>query len=364
MTGNLLKLLTKRVTEKTLWAYILFWNLFIVYELTFLYFTIGTIERPYVYLIYYPINIGFFYLYIELLNYVFVSHKFRYFQGIAGYVMLLAVYFLVKFVAEYFLESLTLKNINSFTYIRDFLPRNILRAFYFTILGTFFWSAGHISYFRRQAQEAENLHLIAEKEKAELEMQLAKSRNAYLQQQIKPHLLFNTLNFVYSSAQKYSNDAAHVIWLLAEVMRFSLEEPDCNGKINLAREIEQIENMLELNRYRFENPLYISLEMQGNFSNFQIIPLILLTLTENIFKHGDLTEAIQPATLHITIDEVGKLVFVSRNFKKSKNKHPRSQQALGLENVRIRLDATYAGNYKLNIIESNEFYELTLKLNL
>lgn len=364
MKGNLLKLTTKRVSEKTIRTHIIFWILFIVYELTFIYFTIGKIERLYVYLIYYSINIGFFYLYIETLNYVFVGHKFRYFQGILGYLMLLAVYFLAKLLSEYFLESLTLNNINSFAYIRDFLPRNILRAFYFTILGTFFWSAGHISHFRRQAQEAEKLHLIAQKEKAELEIQLTKSRNAYLQQQIKPHLLFNTLNFVYSNAQKYSDDAAHVIWLLAEIMRFSLEEPDYDGKINLVREIEQIENMLELNRYRFEYPLYICAEMQGNFSNFQIIPLILLTLTENIFKHGDLTEATQPAVLNITLDDTGKMVFFSRNLKKSKNKHPRSQQALGLENVRIRLDATYSGHYKLDITEPNEFYELTLTLNL
>lgn len=364
MTENLLKLIAKRITEKTIRAHIIFWNLFIVYELTILYFTTGTIERPYEYLIYYPINIGFFYLYIELLNYIFVSHKFRYFQGIVGYLMLFALYFLVKLIAEYFLDNLPLNNISSFTYIRDFLPRNILRAVYFTGLGTFFWSAGHISYFRRQTQEAEKLHLIAQKEKAELEIQLAKSRNAYLQQQIKPHLLFNTLNFVYSNAQKYSDDAAHVIWLLAEIMRFSLEEPDYDGKINLVREVEQIENMIELNRYRFENPLYISVEMQGNFGNFQIIPLILLTLTENIFKHGDLTEATQPATLNITIDEIGEMVFFSHNLKKSKNKHPRSQKALGLENIRIRLDATYAGDYKLDIIESNEFYELNLKLNL
>ncbi|MCZ4224828.1 sensor histidine kinase [Pedobacter rhodius] len=221
-----------------------------------------------------------------------------------------------------------------------------------------------MSFFRKQAVEAEKQKLVTQKEKAELETQLAKSRNAYLQQQIKPHILFNTLNFVYSNAQKYSDDAAHCIWLLAEIMRFSLEEPNYNGKINLEREVEQIENMLALNRYRFEKPLYISIEMYGNFSNFQIIPLILLTLTENIFKHGNLTEAGQPGILNITIDEAGKLIFFSRNLKKPKNKHPRRQQALGLENIRIRLDTTYAGNYKLDISEPGEFYELTLTLSL
>ncbi|KQR66940.1 sensor histidine kinase [Pedobacter sp. Leaf176] len=328
------------------------------------YIAVGKLETPHIYIVYYTINISFFYALISILNLTFNNLSIQYIKGIILFALLIILYLIIKSLADYILNNQRFNVDNIYIYAQGFLQRNIFRSLYFTSLATFFWSAGHISHFRRQTQEAEKLQLIAEKGKAELETQLTKSRNAYLQQQIKPHLLFNTLNFVYSSAQKYSDDAAHVIWLLAEIMRFSMEEPDYNGKINLAREVEQIENMLALNRYRFEKPLYISSNMQGNFGNFQIIPLILLTLTENIFKHGNLTEAAQPAILNITIDEAGKLVFFSRNLKKSKNKHPRSQQALGIQNVHIRLNATYACNYKLDITEPEEFYELTLTLNL
>lgn len=364
MVRNLLKSIIQVASSKIFHIHILCWLLFITYEIAMVYYSMRSIEKLHIYFIYYIINISFFYLYVSLLKHTFLPQNLRYVHGIIGYLLLLASYFLIKSIADFSLESKPLTNHAPFSYTKEFLPRNILRVFYFTILGTFYWLSGRIFYFKNKITKAEKLHLIAQKEKAELEIQLAKSRNAYLQQQIKPHLLFNTLNFVYSNAQKYSDDAAHVIWLLAEIMRFSLEEPDYDGKINLAREIEQIENMVALNHYRFEKPLHISVEMQGNFSNFQIIPLILLTLTENIFKHGDLTEVTQPATLNITIDEIGEMVFFSRNLKKSKNKHPRSQQALGLENVRIRLDATYSGNYKLNITEPDEFYELTLTINL
>ncbi|WP_165456438.1 sensor histidine kinase [Pedobacter kyonggii] len=205
---------------------------------------------------------------------------------------------------------------------------------------------------------------MIEKTNAELETRLAKTHNAYLQQQINPHMLFNALNFVYNSAQKYSDDAANCIWLLSEIMRFSLEEAGPDGKIELTREVEQIENLVAINRYRFREPLYISVEIGNDLGQYQIIPLILLTLTENIIKHGHLTDPNSPASLKLYADETGKLTFYSLNLKKSKNGHPRQRKALGLQNIRLRMDSFYKNDYKLEINEPGEFYELTLTLKL
>ncbi|QNN42962.1 sensor histidine kinase [Pedobacter roseus] len=237
-----------------------------------------------------------------------------------------------------------------------------MRALYFSSLAMFYWSSGRIAFFKRQTLEAEKRQLIIEKDNAELEAQLANSRNAYLQQQINPHMLFNTLNFIYNSAQKYSDDAANCIWLLSEIMRFSLEEADPDGKIRLDREVEQIRNLVAINRYRFKEPIYLNIELSSDLSHYKIIPLILLTLTENIFKHGNLTEITSPALLKLITNETGQLTFYSRNLKKSKN--ARQRKALGLQNIRLRMDSFYKGNYKLEINEPDEFYELTLILKL
>ncbi|QNR82896.1 histidine kinase [Pedobacter riviphilus] len=271
---------------------------------------------------------------------------------------------ITKSVADYLINSSPANHSNTILYVESFLQRNIMRALYFSILAMFYSLAGRIAFFKRQTLEAEKRQLIIEKEKAELENQLTKSRNAYLQQQINPHMLFNALNFVYNSAQKYSDDAANCIWLLSEIMRFSLEEAGSDGKIKLDREVEQIENLVAINRYRFKEPLYLKLEMHGDFSRYKIIPLILLTLTENLFKHGNLTEVTSPAVLKLTTNETGQLTFYSRNLKKSKNGHPRQRKALGLQNIRLRMDSFYKGNYKLEINEPGEFYELTLTLKL
>ncbi|NII83724.1 MULTISPECIES: sensor histidine kinase [unclassified Pedobacter] len=340
------------------------WILFITYELTFVYYHVGALERPYIYIAFYSINLALFYLHIRLLNFAFTEPKSSYIVGFLLFVVIVVLYLVIKGIADNFLGNPQPARYDSHIFIRAFLPRNLARAFYFILMATFYWAAKHIAHFRRQALEAEKRQLIIEKEKAELETQLTKSRNAYLQQQINPHMLFNALNFVYNSTQKYSDDAANCIWLLSEIMRFSLEEAGPDGKIKLDREVEQIENLIAINRYRFKEPLYLKLEMKGDFSRYKIIPLILLTLTENLFKHGNLTEITSPAELKLTTNETGQLTFYSRNLKKSKNARPRQRKALGLQNIRLRMDSFYKGNYKLEINEPGEFYELTLTLKL
>jgi len=358
------KLEIKQLTFKTILLHIVCWVLFAGYELSVVYYSIGKLDNPYVYIVYYPINITFFYLHVRILNNTFRG---RYFSPIAAlfvYALLLLLYLSVKFVADYILGNQKFSTENPFIYVQSIFIRNVSRGVYFTVLATFYWAAGHLSYFRRQALEAEKRQLIIEKENAKLETQLTKSQNAYLQQQINPHMLFNALNFVYNSVQKHSDDAANCIWLLSEIMRFSLEEAGPDGKIYLSREIEQIENLIAINRYRFKEPLYISVEIGNDLNDHQIIPLILLTLTENIFKHGNLTDPNSLAKIQLSTYDNGKLTFHSLNLKKSKNGHTRHRKAFGLQNIRLRLDSFYRDNYTLQINEAGEFYELTLTLQL
>lgn len=361
---NLIGLKFSPLTRKTIIIHTSFWIFFIVYELAIVYYHIGSLERPLIYIVFYTINIALFYACLKVLNYTLKGTRINYLGGLLAYLGLLFFFLIVKGFADYSLGNPQPSHHNPFIFIQKFFPRNIARGVYFTLLAIFYCSAKYIAQYKRQALEAEKRQLIIERQKAELETQLTKSRNAYLQQQINPHMLFNALNFVYNSAQKYSDDAANCIWLLSEIMRFSLEEAGPDGKIKLDREVEQIENLIAINRYRFKEPLYLKLEMHGDFSRYKIIPLILLTLTENLFKHGNLTEVTSPAVLKLTTNETGRLTFYSRNLKKSKNGHPRQRKALGLQNIRLRMDSFYKDNYKLEINEPAEFYELTLTLKL
>lgn len=360
---NSLKSVSQRLQIKILTIHIICWIIFIIYELSIVYAVLGKLERPYVYLIHYPINISYFYSCLLILNLIFGTSKLKIFKGVVYFLLLVIIYLLIKCLADYFLDDHRPFEQSPVVYLRGIYQGNLTRGLYFTFLAIFYWSAGHISYFKKQAAAAEMSQLKTEKENAELETALAKTENAYRQQQLNPHMLFNTLNFIYTNVQRHSNDAARCVWLLSEIMRFSLEATEADGKVILESEAAQLENLLEINHYRFPYPIFIDVDMDGNFQLFRIIPLILLTLTENVFKHGNLTEAQHPATIKLYVDDQGSLTFVTRNLKKPKSEYQRNQQ-IGLQNVRIRLDAEYKGNYKLEISEPADQFELTLTLNL
>jgi len=339
------------------------WLIFIAYELIFLYYLNGKIESLMTYVYYYILNILFFYAYAALMTVVFDGATARYLKGLMLFTALVSIYLLAKFALGFLLE-VPHQPINTyFNFFIRILPTTLYRASYFTILGTFYWAGGHISHFRKQASAAEKQQLIILRDKAELETRLAESRNAYLKQQVSPHLLFNTLNFIYSSVYQNSPEASHSVILLSDIMRFSLEETGSDGKVPLIKEMEQLHNLVEINRYRYETQLAISTEFEGYFERFRIIPLILLTLTENLFKHGNLSDPAYPALLRLSVTEEGRLLFYCKNLKKSKSDYARSQQ-IGLQNVRIRLNFAYPDQYEMSVSETENFYELTLNLHL
>lgn len=196
-----------------------------------------------------------------------------------------------------------------------------------------------------------------EMDKNMLETTLTRLRNVHLQQQLNPHLLFNTLNFIYSNVAEHSAEASRGVILLSEIMQFSMEEADDDGKVPVAHELAQVINLVELNRLRFDHPLLLDFEIKCEDNEAVIIPLVLLTLAENMFKHGDFTA--QPALLHLMISREGRLELRSRN-KKRPGVTPDNRKNIGLDNTRLRLDNYYPGAYRLEIREDELFFELKL----
>jgi two-component system LytT family sensor kinase len=275
----------------------------------------------------------------------------------------LAVYLFLKYILDYFLAAHHFTFFRQLIYIRKFVVLNIFRGIYFLGFSSLYWSVIRMIVYRNQAHETETMRLTTLKEKAELERNLAEARNAYLQHQINPHLLFNTLTFIHNTYYKFSREASQCVLLLVEIMRFSLHEVDTDGKTPLIKEIEQIQNFIELNQLRFDYALYIDYEVEGDFEAHQIIPLILLTLTENIFKHGNLKKEQKKAKLHISVSDQHELNFVSWNLKKHQSEAKRLR-SIGIKNVIKRLEYSYQQQYSLNIKEDDESYGLELRVQL
>lgn len=315
------------------------------------------------YVFYYAVNISLFYIHARVLDYTFGRRPPAYWVGAMLFLLNFSLFLLIKGIADLFLNAGDASFDERLQQAFRYLPANIIRNCYFIIFATFYWVGGNIAAYRRQAAEAERAELQTRTENAELQTRLAESRNAYLQQQVNPHMLFNALSFIHSHVYKSSPDAAQCVWLLSDIMRFSLDAAGPDGKTVLEKEAEQLSHLLDINRYRFGGELFVDMKMQGNLGDYRIIPLILLTLTENIFKHGVLNDAQQPASIRLAVDSNGLLQFHTSNQKKASASAERTQ-ALGLQNSRLRLDFAYPGKYTLDIHDDGNLFVLGLTIML
>jgi len=219
----------------------------------------------------------------------------------------------------------------------------------------------------RKQQEINQLLIEGQREKEE-KLRLAKERLFYeysfLQAQINPHFLFNTLNFFYSRTLPYSKEVSDGIMKLSDIMRYALDNrEDADGKVLLKKEIDHLQNVIDISQLRFDNKLNIRFSVKGNPDGHRIIPLVLITLAENAFKHGDLANEAYPLEISLCISEEEKrLHFKVRN--KKRNAVSEFSSGIGMQNIQERLKWVYQENYELKVQDQEDFYSVELLLNL
>ncbi|RFZ85110.1 hypothetical protein DYU05_05775 [Mucilaginibacter terrenus] len=362
MMKRCLSLLTKWY-GRIPWLTCLCWMLFVSYELLFVYLTRQPFGSTVTYLIYYSINISLFYCHLWVLNTTFRSDKPRILKGLVLLTLQFTGFLLIKAIPDLLFTEPGLTFSEKLQMAGRYATSNIVRNIYFMVFATFYWVAGRAARYRQKAASAERMEIQAQKESAELQVRLTRARNLYLQQQMNPHMLFNALNFVYNKVHASSPEAADCLACLSDLVRFTLDAADAEGTASLAGEAAQLDNLLRINNYRFEGKLCISMEVSGELYRFRILPLVLLTLTENVFKHGDLTCTERPAHLLLTVTTEGMLHYRSSNKKKAATVHLRERRS-GLDNTRERLKLFYKNDFTLTTQDTEDQFDLDLTINL
>src|ERR1700743_1401025 len=201
---------------------------------------------------------------------------------------------------------------------------------------------------------------LNERIQRDLENQRLSAELAFLKSQINPHFLFNSLNSIYSLAYQKSDTTPEAILKLSEIMRYMLYESNDN-KVDLSKELQYIQNYIDLQKIRFANKAFIDFKVEGRVTNQKIVPLLLIAFIENAFKHGITDDALSPVRLLITVDDA-HLHFYIQNKKHNNNKD--SMGGIGLGNVKRRLDLLYPGKYNLDIRNQRDTYICELSLIL
>lgn len=189
----------------------------------------------------------------------------------------------------------------------------------------------------------------------------------FLKSQINPHFLFNALNTLFGTAlQENAERTGEGIQKLGDMMRFMLHENTLD-KISLAREVEYLNNYIDLQKLRTSRTADIKIEtaIEEQINNLQITPMLLIPFIENAFKHGVSMQ--QPSYIKITLQTKESTLYfdVSNSiYLKADNDPEKLKSGIGLENVKQRLSLLYLGKHELIIRESAKefFVHLTLRL--
>jgi sensor histidine kinase YesM len=138
---------------------------------------------------------------------------------------------------------------------------------------------------------------------------------------------------------------------------------DCKaGEVRLEKEVEIMKNYLDLEKERYGNKIEISWNVEGEMKDIFISPLLMLPFLENAFKHGA-SEQIEKPWLGVDISAAnGILKFKITNSKNELTS--RSDNGIGISNVKKRLEFLYPGKHELKINDEGDFFAVSLMVKL
>jgi len=188
-----------------------------------------------------------------------------------------------------------------------------------------------------------------------------------LRSQVNPHFLFNTLNNLFSMAQKRDHEElADSISKLSGMMRYMIYESN-TATVPLQREIIYLEDCIALNRLRYaESEVAVSFRhpTPAVAATISIAPMLFIPFLENAFKHGVSIGQHARIDMDISVDQK-KLIFTCENTDYSQVKKLEEEKGgIGLDNVRRRLELVYPGRYELHAGPSAGKYTVNLQIEL
>ena len=237
---------------------------------------------------------------------------------------------------------------------KDLIANSLSYFLQYSIFSFGYWVG--MSTFQRQKRITE-----LELDNHSLEKKQLLTELNFLKAQINPHFLYNTLNTLYAQAQPHSEQLADNIMKLSEIMRYSLESVDNEkGTVQLRKELEHLQNLIDIHQLRFSDTLKIIFTIEGNADNHQVPPLSFITAVENAFKHGDLKNADHPLRISVNIEK--KYIYFHCSNKKKKGSVERSH-GIGIDNMKKRLNIAFQNKYEMLTKNGPESYTFELILN-
>jgi len=333
--------------------HIIIWIIFIIYESVIVVLFTGKFGKLSNYIIYYSLNITIFYVHTHIVLSKGLKSNGKVWWKLPLFLALEIIgYLLITFGLDYLVINFTdYDGSRKMGFNTSYLIGPIYRVIYFMFFSTGYY---FLLKFLSERKKTEELEL----QRLNNMIQIARSENAFLSAQIQPHLLFNTLDFIYQNARDTSPIAAETILSLSEMMRYSVDSNKDRDFIPLAEEINQVENLINLHQLRKNHELQIRFWYDDEIKAIEIVPLVLITLTENVIKHGNLLLKAHPAEIKLSTDHRDLIIETSNLINIDKKK---SGLNAGIENISKRLSYAYGDEYSFEYyVDRNHYFIVKL----
>ncbi|MFB9278213.1 ATP-binding protein [Cohnella cellulosilytica] len=113
---------------------------------------------------------------------------------------------------------------------------------------------------------------------------------AYLQAQIKPHFLFNTLNSLIALGEIDTDKMRRIGDAFSTFLRISFDYSNTSAMVDLEHELELVRSYLYIEQERFGERLAVVQEIESDI-RLSLPPLSIQPLVENAVRHGILKRA-------------------------------------------------------------------------
>lgn len=192
-----------------------------------------------------------------------------------------------------------------------------------------------------------------------LENHLQEARLNRLTSQLNPHFLFNSLNNIRFTIHENPHAADRAITALSDLLRHSLES-DRKDKVPLHRELEVVDQYLDIMRLQLEHRLSVSCAIPKTLHDCLIPPMSLQMLIENAVKHG-IEPSQTPGNIELNAEASQQhlVLTISNSRPKVPNRAPAGTRT-GLANITQRLNLIYGPTAHLAIREEELRFTATL----
>jgi len=191
----------------------------------------------------------------------------------------------------------------------------------------------------------------SEREKSEIQQELALSKFESLKDQIQPHFLFNSFSVLTAIIEEDPKLAVEFVAKLSKIYRYVLDNK--SQLVDLKTELEFLEHYIFLLKTRHRESIQINIKLEGVSSLLPILSLQMLV--ENALKHNYFSKEI-PLIIDLYAEN-GWLIVTNNLNKRSDMKE---STKFGLQNIQNRYELLL--EQSIEVLENKTSFTVKLPL--